>query len=177
MTQSIATPEPGCPDPKITRIEFQRIFFELDFWNFLCVVVQIRDHFISAVRDSDTRVIIVFVHRHDFILNSNCISLNCENFEVFFVMKHCPISTTFRNPASIKNLLNLSCCDNFSIRSRYFCKRRCLRARSSLSKGISVLITFRTNEELECHHDGLRRSIVKGFVFFTHFCDCSVRMS
>ena len=77
-------------------------------------------------------------------------SLNCENYAVSFVMKYCPISTTFRNPASIQNLLSLSCCDNFSIRSPYCCKRRSLRARSSLSKGTSVLITLGTNEELDC---------------------------
>ena len=27
-------------------------------------------------------------------------------------MKYCPISTTFINPASVQNLLNLSCCDS-----------------------------------------------------------------
>ena len=75
---------------------------------------------------------------------------NCENYAVSFVMKYCPISTTFRNPASIQNLLNLSCCDNFSIRSPYCCNRRSLRARSSQSKGISVLITLSTSEELDC---------------------------
>ena len=46
--------------------------------------------------------------------------------------------------------LNLSCCDNFSIRSPYLCNRRSLRARSSQSKGTSVLITLGTNEELDC---------------------------
>ena len=44
-------------------------------------------------------------------------SVNCENSAVSFVMKYCPISTTFRNPAYIQNLTNLSCCDKFSIRS------------------------------------------------------------
>ena len=67
---------------------------------------------------------------------------NCENSAVSFVMKYCPISTTFRNPASIHNFLNLSCCDSFSIRSPYCCNRRSLRARSSQSKGTSVLITL-----------------------------------
>ena len=69
---------------------------------------------------------------------------NCEKSAVSFVMKYCPISTTFRNPASTQNLLNLSCCDNFSIRSPYCCNRRSLRARSSQSKGASVLITLGT---------------------------------
>ena len=40
---------------------------------------------------------------------------NCENSAVSFVMKYCPISKTFRNPASLQNLLNLSFCDSFSI--------------------------------------------------------------
>ena len=39
-----------------------------------------------------------------------------ENSAVSFVMKYCPIPSTFRNPASTQNLLNLSCCDSFSIR-------------------------------------------------------------
>ena len=36
-------------------------------------------------------------------------------------MKYCATTTTFKNPASIQNLLNLSCCDNFSISSPYLC--------------------------------------------------------
>ena len=70
---------------------------------------------------------------------------NCENSAVSFVVKYCPISTTLRNPASIQNLLNLSCSDSFSIRSPYCCNRRSLWTRSSLSKGTSVLITLNTN--------------------------------
>ena len=35
-------------------------------------------------------------------------SVNRENSAVSFVMKYCPISTTFRNPASIQNLITLS---------------------------------------------------------------------
>ena len=77
-------------------------------------------------------------------------SVNCENYAVSFVMKYCPISTTFRNPASIQNLLNLSCCDGFSIRSPYLFKRRSLWAWSSLFRGTFVLITLGTNEELDC---------------------------
>ena len=54
---------------------------------------------------------------------------NCQNSAVSFVVKYCPISTTFRNPASIQILLNLSCCDSFSIRSPYCCNRRSLWAK------------------------------------------------
>ena len=75
---------------------------------------------------------------------------NCENPAASFVMKYCPTSTVVRNPASVQNLLHLSCCDNFSIRSQYCCNRRSLRARSSQSKGTSVLITLGTSEELDC---------------------------
>ena len=55
-----------------------------------------------------------FVSWQSVLTTCHCI-YNCENSAVSFVMKYCPISTTFRNPASIQNLLNLSCCDNFSI--------------------------------------------------------------
>ena len=100
---------------------------------------------------------------------------NCENSAMSFVMKYCPISTTVSNPASIQNLLKLSCCDRFSIRSPYCCNRRSSWARSSQSKGTTVLITLGTNEELDCPpHNGSLRSVVKRFIFFTHFCDCSV---
>ena len=77
-------------------------------------------------------------------------SVNCENSSVSFVMKYCPTSTVVRNHASVQNLLNLSCCDNFSLRSPDLCNRRSLWARSSLSKSTSVLITLGTNEELDC---------------------------
>ena len=48
-------------------------------------------------------------------------SVNCENSSVSFVMKYCPTSTVVRNPASVQNLLNLSCSDNFPILSPYLC--------------------------------------------------------
>ena len=76
--------------------------------------------------------------------------VNCENSSVSFVMKYCPISTIFRNPASIQNLLNLSCCDSILFRSAYCCNMRSLRARSSQSTSTSVLITLGTIEELDC---------------------------
>ena len=73
---------------------------------------------------------------------------NCEKSAVSFVMKYCPFSTTFRNPASIQNSLNLSCCDSFSIRSPYCCKRRSWFAGSSQSKRTSVLLTLSASEEI-----------------------------
>ena len=59
-------------------------------------------------------------------------------------------STIVRNPASKHNLLNLSCCENFSIRSPYSCKWRFLWTVSSQSEGFSLLITLGTNEEFDC---------------------------
>ena len=76
-------------------------------------------------------------------------SVNGENSLVSFVMKYCPTSTVVRNPASVQNLLNLSCCDNFSIRSQDLCNRYSLRARSSF-EGMCVLITLGTNDGQGC---------------------------
>ena len=77
-------------------------------------------------------------------------SVNCENSSVSFVMKYCPISTTVKNPASVQNLLNLSCCENFSNHSPYLCNSNSLCVGSSLFKSTFVLITLSTNEELDC---------------------------
>ena len=49
-----------------------------------------------------------------------------------------------------QHLLNLSCCDSFSIRSPYCCNGNFSFAGSSQSKGTSVLITLSTSEELDC---------------------------
>ena len=88
-------------------------------------------------------------------------------------MKYCPISTTFRNPASIQNLLNLYCCDNFSIRSPYCCNRRSWFVGSSQSK--ETCLDRTEHNRLSHHHIRSNWSIVKGFIFFTHFRDCSVK--
>ena len=56
----------------------------------------------------------------------------------------------YRNPASAQNLLNLSCCDNFSIRSPHLCNSNSSCAGSSLFKSTFLLITPGTNEELDC---------------------------
>ena len=75
-------------------------------------------------------------------------SVNFENSSVSFVMKYCTTSTKVRNLASVQNLLNLSCCDNFSIRFPYCCNRKSWFAGTSQSK--TVLITLSTSEELHC---------------------------
>ena len=171
------------------------MFIELHVSGFLLVVVlvlvvQVRDQFVWAMRNSDPRVRIVFVDKHDSDLNSMFVlqatgcnfqngrnlvfplihsfgsdnsssrgkvhsrqvteSVNCENSVRSFVMKYCPISKMFRNLTSMQNLFNLSCFDNFSIRSPYLCNRRSLWAWSSLFKSTFVLITLGTNEELDC---------------------------
>ena len=101
-------------------------------------------------------------------------SLNCENSSVSSVMKHCPTSTVVKNPVSAQNLLTLSCCDNFSIRSPYLSKRSSSYA-GSLVKGMCVFISLGTNNGLDCPFTtGRHRSDMASFTFFTHFWDCSV---
>ena len=48
-------------------------------------------------------------------------SINCENSSVSFVMKYCPTSTVFRNPAPVQIFITRSCCESLSTRSLYFC--------------------------------------------------------
>ena len=93
-------------------------------------------------------------------------SVNCENSAMSFVMRHCPISTTFRNPASAHYLLNLSCCCDFSTlhnRSSFMCK---------------IIIIFQQHVYLhqiwhERRTPTVPRSIVEKFKFFTYFWDCT----
>ena len=104
---------------------------------------------------------------------------NCERSSVFFVMKYCPISTTLTNPASIHNLLNLSCCDSFSIRSPYVFKRKIWYAGSWESKGTNFCLdgTEHGWGTWLSHHNGSLRSLVKEFILFTHLCDCSAKLN
>ena len=44
-------------------------------------------------------------------------SANCKNSSVCFVMKYCPTSTVFRNPASVQIFINRSGCGSLSTRS------------------------------------------------------------
>ena len=48
-------------------------------------------------------------------------SKNCENSSVSLVMKYCPTSTVFRNPASAQILNTRFCCESLFTRSLYFC--------------------------------------------------------
>ena len=107
---------------------------------------------------------------------TTCHCINCENYAVSFVMKYCPISTTFRNHASVQHLLNLSCCDSFSVRSPYCCSRRFLLAKSSQSKKRFCLEHAQHEWATWFSSDnGLPRSVAKGLVLFAHLCDCSVK--
>ena len=68
-------------------------------------------------------------------------------------------NTVVKNPASIQNLLTLSCCDNFSIRSSYCMNRWSLLTRSSQSKKyfiVWVILSMNTDacnvEDINIHH-------------------------
>ena len=138
------------------------MFFELHFWGFLLVVVQIRDQLMQSMRNSHPRVRIVIAHRLNSDLNSvfslqatGCKfrygssfgvpsdptfwvrwfsslgkaysrhatdSVNCQYSSVCFVMKYCPHSTVFRNPASIQTFINCGC-GSFSTRSLCLCNK------------------------------------------------------
>ena len=92
-----------------------------------------------------------------------------------FVMKYCPTSTVVRNPASIQNLLTLSCCDNFPIRSSYLCNRNSLCAGSSFKSMFCPGHTWHERWVGLSFHNKSPCSIVARVTFFTHFCDCSVK--
>ena len=53
-----------------TCIQFKRIFFELNFWNFLLIVVQFHHKLVWSMRKSDPGVSIVSVHGPNSDLNS-----------------------------------------------------------------------------------------------------------
>ena len=55
---------------KIFRIQFKRILFELKFWNFCLIVVQIHHKLIWSMRNSDPGMSIVSVQRPNSDLNS-----------------------------------------------------------------------------------------------------------
>ena len=76
-----------------------------------------------------------------------------------------------------RHLLNLSCCDSFSIRSPYCCNRR----RSLLCQVITIRRHFcldnaqHESGTLFSFDNRLPRYVAKGFVLFAHFSDCSVK--
>ena len=107
---------------KSSRIQFQRRFFELHFWRFLLIVVQIRDktclnHEKCWAKSENCRGSWTWIwYQSIFTLQKHvatsinlwvamysrqATAWNCENSAVSFVMKYCPFSTTLRNPACI----------------------------------------------------------------------------
>ena len=78
--------------------------------------------------------------------------LNCVRSPVSSVMKYCSFSTTFRNPASIQNLLKLVLLWQLLNSFLHIVAIEFFYAGSSLSKGTSVLIALSTREELDCPH-------------------------
>ena len=87
-------------------------------------------------------------------------SVNYENSSVSFVMKYCPTSTVVRNPASVQNLLTLSCCDYFCIRSLYLCNRSSSCAGSS---DCSVNTELINRNNCACRRNGVS-------TIFHHLC-------
>ena len=76
-------------------------------------------------------------------------SANCKNSSVSLVMKYC-LTSTVKNPASVQNLLNLSCCDNVSIRSWHLCNRFSPCCAGSSVWSMCVFITPGTNNGSDC---------------------------
>ena len=78
--------------------------------------------------------------------------------------------------ASIQILLSLPCCDSFKNSLSI-----CLQQKIFVSQVITIQKYFCLDHAWHewgtrlPSHNGLPRSIVKGFVFFTHLCDCSVK--
>ena len=67
-------------------------------------------------------------------------AVNCKNSSVYFVMKYCPASTVFRNPASVQILINRSCCGSLSTRSLYFYNKFSCAGISI--EGLGVIINY-----------------------------------
>ena len=138
----------------------------------------------QQVATSNTVPILVFPWIHPFgcdvesslgkVYSRQATLLICERSAVSIVMKYCPISTRLRNPASIQYLLNLSCCDSFSIRSPHCCKRRSLRAESSYQRDLSWsrLARMRNSIALSQRVAPFYR---EKFRILHTFCDCSVK--
>ena len=100
---------------------------------------------------------------------------NCERSPVSFVLKYCPFSTTLRNPASLQNFTQ------FVLLWQLFISFSILLQQKIF---VSQVITIQKHFCLDhaqhewgtrlCSHNGSPRSFVKGFILFTHLCDCSV---
>ena len=94
-------------------------------------------------------------------------SANCKNSSVCFVMKYCPTSTVFRNPASVQIFNNRSCCESLSTRSLYFCIKSSCDGTSVEGAGVVINnLAGSNNVRLSCQHGSLR-SCLTSTVFIT----------
>ena len=89
-------------------------------------------------------------------------------------MKYCPTCPVVRNPASIENLLTLSCCDNFSIRSLYLCNRSSSCKGHSV-EGVFVFITLGTNNGFHFPSTTSHPVLSGQESHCSHISDCSVK--
>ena len=76
------------------------------------------------------------------------------------ISTNCPTSTVVRNPALVQNLFNLSCCDNFSIRSLHLCNRNSFCAGSSFKSMFCLDHAWHERWTRLSSHNGSSRSIV-----------------
>ena len=88
-------------------------------------------------------------------------------------MKYCPISTTFINPASIQNLLTLFLVKAFN--SLFISLQLKILICWVVILQRNFRLDFTEDNWLSHQHIRLPWSIVKGFIFFTYVCDCSVK--
>ena len=77
-------------------------------------------------------------------------SVNCENSSVCFVMKYCPTSTVFRNPASVQIFNTQSCCESLSTRSLYFCHKFSCAGLSIEGVGVVINNLAGSNSGSDC---------------------------
>ena len=109
------------PDPRVTVVSAQRHNSDLNSMFMVQIAgcnFQYGPQFWCLLGSSLSVVMLLL------LLKEWASVLNCVRSPVSFVMKYCPFSTTLRNPASIQNLLNLSCCDGFSISFSFICNRK-----------------------------------------------------
>ena len=131
---------------------------------------------------SNTSPILMFPWIHPFVCDVDSslervysrqtFAKNCSPMSL--VMKYCPISTTCKNPASMQNLLTLFSCEYILIRSSNRCNRR-FSCDGNVILQRNFCLDFTKNNWLSNQYIRLPWSILKGFKFFTHVCNCSAK--
>ena len=74
----------------------------------------------------------------------------CKNSSVSFLMKYCPTSTVFRNPASVHIFVPRSCCESLSTRSSYFCIKFSCAGTSVEGVGVVINNLTGSNNGSDC---------------------------